>query len=131
MTNIEVGYPMEKWAADVAILPESISGEKYLLVLMDYFTKWTVTAALKSFDSNSVANVLIFSVILIFGKPERWITDNGTNFISEAMLVVCERLGIKKVNTSVEYPQSDGLIERQNRTIKSALSLYCQDQPEL
>lgn len=129
LTSVEVGYPMEKWAADIAVLPESTSGKRYLLVLMDYFTKWTVTAALTSFDTKSVADVLIYSVILIFGKPATWITDNGKNFISEAMKTVCERLGINKVETSVEHPQSDGLIERMNRTIKTALSLYCENQP--
>lgn len=97
---------------------------------MDYFTKWTVTAALESFATKSVADVLIFSVILIFGKPNQWITDNGKKFISQAMKVVCERMGIKKLDTSMEHPQSDGLIERMNRTIKSALSLYCENNPQ-
>lgn len=130
LTSIEVGYPMEKWAADIAILPEATSGEKYLLVLMVYFTKWIVTAALTSFDTNTIADVFIYSVILIFGKPKVWITDNGTNFVSEALKVVCQRLGIAKIQTSVEHPQSDGLIERMIRTLKASLSLYCQDKPQ-
>ncbi|KAG1127688.1 hypothetical protein G6F38_013668 [Rhizopus arrhizus] len=97
---------------------------------MDYFTKWMVTAALPSFDTNSVANVLLYSVVLTFGTPAKWITDNGRNFISEAMYVVCNRLGIKKTVTSVEHPQSDGMVERMNRTIKTALATYVEEIPD-
>lgn len=63
-------------------------------------------------------------------KPLNTLTDNGTNFVSEAMKMVCTRLGIKKIQTSVEHPQADGLIERMNRTLKAALSMYCENQPE-
>lgn len=59
------------------------------------------------------------------------ITDNGTNLVSEAMQAACSRLGIKKVQTSVEHPQSDGLVERMNRTMKTALSIYCEGHPHL
>lgn len=92
-------------------------------------TKWVITAALDSFESDRIANILIFSLMLIFGCPQKFITDNGTNFISEAMKVVCQRLGIRKVETSVEHPQSDGLVERMNRTIKTGLGLYCEKNP--
>lgn len=129
LTSIEVSRPGEMWAADVAFLPLSNSKNRYLLVFMEYLTKWVVTAALPSFDSNSIANVLLYSIILIHGHVERFLTDNGKNFIAEAIMVICNRLGIRKVNTSVEHPQSDGLVERMNRTIKKALSIYCEKDP--
>ena len=74
---------------------------------MDYLTKWVVAAALPSFDANSIANVLLYSVILVHGNVEKFLTDNGKNFLAEAILVICKRLGIKKLNTSVEHPQSE------------------------
>lgn len=129
LTSIEVGQPVHTWAADIAFLRLSHRGNKYLLVFMDYFTKWTVTAALPSFDTDAVANVMICSIILVFDCPSKFITDNGKNFVSEAMKVICQRMGINKRETSVEHPQSDGLVERMNRTMKSALSIYCQEDP--
>lgn len=101
LTSIEVGYPANIWAADITFLPLSHCGNRYLLFFMDYFTKWTVTAALPSLDTDAVANVMIFSIILIFCCPAKFITDNGKIFVSEAMKVICLRLGIKKRKTSV------------------------------
>ncbi|KAG2192205.1 hypothetical protein INT47_005382 [Mucor saturninus] len=46
------------------------------------------------------------------------------------MKTVCQRTGIKRADTSVEQPQSDGVIERINSTIKSSLSLYCESNPQ-
>jgi hypothetical protein len=130
LTSIEVGGPGEMWAADVAFLPVSNQGNRYLLVFMEYLTKWVVTAALPTFDTNSIANVLLYSIILVHGNVSKFLTDNGTNFIGEAMQLICKRLGIKKIQTSVEHPQTDGLVERMNRTIKSALAIYCEKNPQ-
>lgn len=93
---------------------------------MEYLTKWVITTPLSTLDTDSVANVLLYQILLIHGTPVRFITDNGTKLVSEAMQAVCTRLGIKKIQTSVEHPESDGLLERMNRTLKTALSIYCQ-----
>lgn len=61
--------------------------------------------------------------------PLRIISDNGTNFISEAMKTVCTRLGIKRSMTSVEHPQTDGLVERMNRTLKVSLATMLHKDP--
>ncbi|KAG0756043.1 hypothetical protein G6F18_011447 [Rhizopus arrhizus] len=130
LKSIKVSEPCGVWAADVAFLPESTRGNRYLLVFMDYLTKWVVAAAIPTYDTNTVANVLLYSIVLVYGTPRKWITDNGKNFISEAMKTVCSRLGIKKVETSVEHPQSDGLVERMNRTVKTALATYVETMPD-
>lgn len=95
---------------------------------MEYLTRWVVTAAIPTFDTNTVANVLLYSIVLIFGTPKKWIADNGKNFISSAMYLVSERLGIKKVETSVEHPESDGLVERMNRSLKTSLANYVENK---
>ena len=125
------GRTGEIWASDVAVLPTSETGNKYLIVFAEYLTKWVITAALPSFDTNSIAQVLLYEVVLKHGVPRRFITDNGTNYISQAMQAVCQRLGITKSNTSVEHPQSDGLVKRLNRTIKGALAIYVEQTPTL
>lgn len=113
----------EVWATDIAVLPESHDGKRYLLVLMKYLSKWVVAVPLTSFETSSIVQVLLYEVVLKFSLPTRLISDNGTNYISEAMSVVCTRLGISRSLTSVEHPQSDGLVERMNRTLKTSLSI--------
>lgn len=44
----------EIWATDIAIFPESYTGERYMLVLMEYLSKWVVAVPLKSFDASSI-----------------------------------------------------------------------------
>lgn len=129
MKQILPTYFGEIWAANIAILPTSTSGKKYILVLMEYLSKWAVTAALSSFESESVIQVLLYEVVLKIGLPHRLITNNGRNFISEAMNAVCTRLGINRSLTSVEHPQSDGLVERMNRTLKTGLSIAVGEDP--
>lgn len=131
LKSIEVSRPGELWAADIAFLPCSKRGNRYLLVCMEYLTRWVVAVVLPQFDRNMVANVFLYSVVLQFGRPEKFLTDNGSNFISEAMKTLCARLGIKKIETSVEHPQSDGLVERMNKTIKTALQVYVENQEDV
>ncbi|KAG1394361.1 hypothetical protein G6F60_010905 [Rhizopus arrhizus] len=131
LKSIQVSLPGEIWAADIAYMPLSTRGNKYILVFMEYLTKWVITVPLPQFDTNAIVNVLIYAIILVNGTPQKFITDNGTNFISEAMKLVCQRLGINKVESSVEHPQTDGLVERMNRTVKESLAIYVEKTPEL
>lgn len=96
---------------------------------MEYLSKWAVTCALKSFDNSNIAQVLLYKVVLKLGLPTRIISDNGTNYVSEAMRLVCRRLGISRSLTSVEHPQTDGLVERLNRTVKTSLATVVGEYP--
>lgn len=96
---------------------------------MEYLTKWAVTVALPSMDSSHVAQVLLFEVFLKFGIVRRLITDNGSNFVSDALKTVCKRLNIARSLTSIEHPQTDGLVERYNRTLKEGLAIYVEEDP--
>lgn len=94
MTSIKVGGPCEVWAADIAFLPPSTKNNRYLLVCMEYLTKWVIAVPLSELTADVVANVLLYQIVLIHGTPMKFFTDNGTNFISEAMKLICQRLGI-------------------------------------
>ncbi|CEP07116.1 hypothetical protein, partial, partial [Parasitella parasitica] len=115
----------EIWTTDIATLPESHTGERYLLVLMEYLSKWVVAVPLKSFDTGSIVQVILYEVVLKYGLPARLISDNGSKYVAEAMAMVCQRQGISRALTSVEHPQSDGLVERMNRTLKTSLGIVC------
>ncbi|GAN11037.1 hypothetical protein MAM1_0455c10590 [Mucor ambiguus] len=113
------------WASDIATLNTSKHGNKYIIVLMEYLSKWAVTCALDTFDSDMIAQVLLYEVVLKYGI----ISDNGASYVSDAMTTVLNRLGISRFLTSVEHPQTDGLVERLNRTLKTSLSIVVGQEP--
>lgn len=117
-------YTGDIWAADIAELPTSTKGNTFILVMMEYLSKWAVTVALPSVTTSQISQVLLYEVVLKYGTPSRLITDNGSNLVSDAMMMVCRRLGISRSRTSVEHPQTDGLVERLNRTLKISLAAY-------
>lgn len=130
LTSIPVGNPGEVWASDVAIMANvSESGNKYIVVFMEYLTKWVITAELSSFTTTELANILLYRIVLVYGMPAKLITDNGSSYVSEAMNIICDRLGIARSVTSVEHPQTDGLVERMNQTLKTALAPYAYEYP--
>lgn len=104
----------EIWVLDIAMLPLSNDGNRYLLVMAEYLSKCTITVALPSYDTNHIAQALLYELVLKFGVPSRLITDNGSSLVGDAMAQVCVRLGIKISLTSVEHPQTDGQVERMN-----------------
>lgn len=102
---------------------------------MEYLSKWApaVTCALDTFDSDMIAQVLLYDeVVLKYGLLERIISDNGSSYVSDAMTTtVLNRLGISRSSTSMEYPQTDELVERLNRTtlMKTSLAIVVVQEP--
>lgn len=72
---------------------------------------------------------LFYLKSLKFGIVRSLITDNGTNLVSDALKTACKRLNIARFLTSVKRPQTDGLVERYNRTLKEGLAIYVEEDP--
>ena len=125
MCQYNVGTPMERIAVDVlGPLPETEDGNKYLLIAMDYFTKWPEAYPLPNQEATTVANALAQQFICRFGVPLEIHSDQGRNFESTLFSEMCRLLGIKKTRTTPLHPQSDGMVERFNRTILAQLSTF-------
>ena len=120
-----VGGRFDRVAIDImGELPETAAGNKYILVLSDYFTKWTQAFALKDQTAFTVADVLMTNCFNLFGMP-RWIhSDQGRNFESELFAELCKLLEIRKTRTTPYHPQSDGMVERFNRTCQQMLKIF-------
>ena len=88
-----------------------------MLVVTDYFTKWTESYAIPDQSATTVAEKLVSEFICRFGVPRQLHSDQGTNFESKVMAEVCKLLNIEKTRTTPLHPQSDGQVERYNRTL--------------
>lgn len=116
--------PLERLGMDiVGLVEKSKSGNRYMLVITDYGTKYPEVFPLKTVKAKTVA----FSLVQFFsrvGFPCEILTDQGTNFISNLLKQVYQLLGIKSVHTTFYHPQTDGLRERFNQTLKQMLRKF-------
>lgn len=99
----------------------SRSGNKFLLVIVDAFTKFVIIEAVRSTKAKPVIRALQ-NVMCLFGVPTRIISDRGSAFTSKSFQVFCESYAIKHVLNAVATPRANGQCERYNKTIVSMLS---------
>ena len=119
-----VGAPMERVGVDVlGPFPVTDSGNRYVLVAMDYFTKWPEAYAVPDQSAATTAERLVEEMFARFGVPAELHSDQGRNFESQVFGEVCRRLGVHKTRTTPLHPQSDGLVERFNRTLATQLAI--------
>ena len=124
MKVVKIGEPMQRVAMDVlGPLPETYNGNKYIVVIADYFTRWTEAYPIPNQEAQTVASVFL-DFVGRFGVPQTLHTDQGSNFESALFRELCNVLGIEKTRTTAYRPQSDGLVERFNRTLEQMLSVY-------
>ena len=116
---------MERVGIDVlGPLPKTENGNKYLVVIMDYFTKWPEVFPWPNQEAVTIPNVVVKEVVCRFGVPKQLHSDQGRNFCSNVFAEMCKLLGITKTQTTPYHPQSDGLVERYNRTIEAQISIF-------
>ena len=101
MKIYNVGAPMERMAMDImGPFPTSGRGNRYILCVGDYFSKWVTAIALPNQEASTVANALVEHVFTIFGLPNTIHSDLGTNFQSQLITELCELLDIEKTRNS-------------------------------
>ncbi len=96
-------------------------GNKYILSIIDYYTKYAEAIALPNQEAETVVRALE-QVFARHGMPSVLLTDQGRNFESHLVTSMCELFGIEKRRTTAYHPQTDGLCERFNGILKSLLS---------
>ena len=122
LSPIPVSGPFDRLGVDVIQFTSSSKGNKYAIVFMDYLTKWPEVFPAKNQNSLTIARLLVEHIIPRHGVPTQLLSDRGTAFLSKLMVEVYKLLGLKKVNTTAYHPQTDGLVERFNRTLTDMLS---------
>ena len=115
---IPVQRPFQIMGVDVMELPVTDSGNHHVV---DFLTKWPLVFPVPDQKAVRLVKLLTEEVIPLFGVPEALLSDTGTNLMSTLMLDICKKLGIRKLNTTAYHPECDGMVERFNRTLKTAL----------
>ena len=125
MKTYIVGEPLERISIDIlGPVPRTHRGNKYILVVTDYFTRYAEAYSLPNIEAVTVADKLLEEFICRFGVSLQIHTDQGTQFTAELFTEMCKKLHIDKTRNSPFRPQSSGLVERLNRTIEDMLSKF-------
>jgi hypothetical protein len=117
------------WGLDFIgqIHPPSSKGHRFVLVAMDYFTKWTKAISLKNMAHKEVIEFIMKHIIHKFGIPQTLTTDQGTSFVSGQVKEFIESYKIKLPNSSPYYAQVNGQAESSNKTLIKLIKKKIED----
>jgi hypothetical protein len=104
-------------------------GNKYILVISDYFTKWVEAYPMSNMEAHTVAEIMATKWISRVGVPTIIHSDQGRNFESKLFKQMCDLLGIKKTRTTAFRPESNGMVERFNRTLNEMIVTTVREGP--
>lgn len=128
---IKIGMPFERVGMDIlGPLPVTITGNKYILIISDYRTKWPEAACLPSIEAPRVAKAFFDLIITRHGAPNTILSDRSTNFLSRLMHEIYVMMNVKKLNTSSYRPQTDGLVGKFNSTLTQSLTMFCNENQD-
>ena len=118
---IPVQCPFQIVGVDIMDLPTTQQGNKHMVVFQDFFSKWPPVFPVSDQKTATLVQLLTKEVIPLFGVPEALLSDRGTNLLSHLMHNVCAMLGIEKLNTTACHPACNGMVERFDHALKTAL----------
>ena len=111
-------------------LPSSYSNNKYLVVMTDAFSKWVEIQPIPSKHAHVVARAFYDKWICRFSAPKLLVSDQGSEFTADVFKTLTEQFKIPHNYSSVMHPQSNGQVERFNRTMISYLRKFIPENPE-
>ena len=111
MHGIIAEAPFERIGIDfVGPLPETEEGNRYILVMVDYFTKWPEVKATKRADARTVVKFLYEEVICRHGPPIYLHSDRGTHFINQLVEGLSEKFRMRHHRSTPYRPQANGQV---------------------
>ncbi|CAM4558036.1 unnamed protein product [Caretta caretta] len=123
--------PFQKVAMDIVgpLSKTTRSGKKYILVVVDFATRYPEAVPLASIEADTVADALL-TIFSRVGFPKEVLTDQGSNFMSALLRCLWEKCGVRHDWASAYHPQSNGLVERFNGTLKMMLKTFMNQHPQ-
>ncbi|KAL2253432.1 UNVERIFIED_CONTAM: hypothetical protein Sindi_0137900 [Sesamum indicum] len=124
MTPIMAACPFDQWGIDIlGPLPPSKAHKKFIIVAVEYFSKWVEAEAVAKISERETINFIWKNIICRFEIPRVLISDNGMQFQGKKVVSWLKELNICHNFTVVGHPQSNGQIEVTNRTILHHLKM--------
>ena len=114
----------------VGPFPKATGNKRWLLVYIDYFTKWVETEPLANIKDMDAKRFIWKNIITQFRIPRTLILDNGLQFDSKAFRSYCCDLGITNIYSTPAYPQGNGQAEAVNKVIMNGLKKRLDDAKE-
>jgi len=122
LTPLTSPWPFVKWGVDiVGPMPVGKGNQKFLVVAIDYFTKWEEAEALAAITTTNITSFLWKLVVCRFGIPHAFITNNRKQFDCGPFRRWCSELRIRNYYASVLHPQVNGQVEATNKTLVRTL----------
>ncbi len=123
--------PFEKWGIDaMGPLPRTSNGKVYIIVAVDYMTKWVEAQSVSKVNEKTVSRFVYSHICCRFGAPKEVISDNGPGFRDGLLTEVCEELKIKHKHSTPYYPQSNGAVEKANGIIAGIIQKMVGGKPK-
>jgi len=128
MQTPRAGEPWERIAIDITRAhPQSTRHNRYILTIVDHFSKWAEAIAIPNHTAATIARVLVTQVFTHFGAPVQLLTDRGREFESELFLQLMKLMEIEKLRTTPYKPSTNGIVERFHRTLNSMIGKVVSD----
>src|SRR5437763_5316609 len=129
LNPIKIGKLFDRIGIDfVGLLMKTEKGNKYILVITDYLTKWPEAKALPETTAENVVEFIYRDIICRHGCPGVILSDRGTHFKNKLVDGLCEKFKIKHKLSSPYHQQTNGLVERFNRTLCEILAKISEEE---
>ncbi|MCO5548324.1 hypothetical protein L7F22_001781 [Adiantum nelumboides] len=111
-------------------LPRTANGKLYILVAIDYMTRWVEAQSVAKVNEKTVSKFVYTHICCRFGTPLEIVSDNGLGFRRGLLTEVCEELKISHRHSTPYYPQSNGLVEKANGIIAGIIRKMVESKPK-
>lgn len=120
-------HPNQMLGVDImGPLPRSTNQNEYLLVFVDYYSRWVELFPMRKSTAQNVASIFRKEILTRWGVPDFILSDRGVQFVSSVFRELCGNWSITPKLTTAYHPQSN-ITERVNRTLKSMMAAYVDD----
>ena len=125
-----IDEPFRRVAVDLIgpLHPPTDKGNRYILTLVDYATRYPEAETLPNIETERVAEALV-GIFSRVGVPREMLTDMGSQFTSLLMKELSRLISMKQLTTTPYYPMCNGLVEKFNGTLKQIIKRVCTDRP--
>jgi len=108
--------------------PQSTKGNKFMITVLDHFTKYVFAFPVRKNDAITVAKYLVEQVFLVYGVQTKLLSNRGAEFEGSVMTEVCRQMEIDRIRTTSYKPSTNGALERVHRTLNTMLGKIVSEQ---